>query len=72
MRPLTSLPPTMHRELFQAVGLQETVEMACSCSRGADHWYSRPGARIATPGADARAQSARVGTIGASTSFPAA
>jgi hypothetical protein len=36
------------------VGLQEKVELACTCSRGVDHWYSRPGGAITpiTPIAD--------------------
>ncbi len=41
-----STPTVPHRELFKAAGLQETVELACTCGRGADHWYSRPGGPI--------------------------
>ncbi|MFF2371794.1 hypothetical protein [Agromyces sp. NPDC058110] len=69
MRPTSN--PTMHRELFQAVGLQETVEMACSCSRGADHWYSRPGGQITAPGSDSRTPAQRTRTSPASASRPA-
>ncbi|GAA1940097.1 hypothetical protein GCM10009717_03060 [Agromyces allii] len=41
-----STPTVPHRELFKAAGLQETVELACTCGRGVDHWYSRPGGPI--------------------------
>ncbi|GAA1831416.1 hypothetical protein GCM10009750_14270 [Agromyces salentinus] len=48
--PRSSTPTAPHREFFQAIGLQETVELACTCSRGVDHWYSRPGGPIAPTG----------------------
>lgn len=31
-----------HRELFRAVAIDETVALACTCRRGADHWYGEP------------------------------
>src|SRR5215207_676038 len=31
-----------HREFFHAVTIQETVALACTCRRGADHWYGEP------------------------------
>lgn len=31
--------PIPHREFFRAVTIEETVALACSCSRGVDHWY---------------------------------
>jgi len=31
-----------HRELFHAVSIDETVALACTCRRGADHWYGEP------------------------------
>lgn len=31
-----------HRELFHAVTIDETVALACTCRRGADHWYGEP------------------------------
>lgn len=34
--------PIPHREFFRAVTLEETVALACTCSRGADHWYAEP------------------------------
>ncbi|MFF2387919.1 hypothetical protein [Agromyces sp. NPDC058104] len=34
--------PIPHREFFRAVTLEETVALACTCSRGADHWYGEP------------------------------
>lgn len=33
---------TPHRELFRAAIIQETVAIACTCSRGVDHWYAEP------------------------------
>ncbi|WP_139416246.1 hypothetical protein [Agromyces laixinhei] len=34
--------PTQHREFFRAVTIDETVALACTCNRGADHWYAEP------------------------------
>ncbi|GAA1522115.1 hypothetical protein GCM10009761_25800 [Agromyces terreus] len=48
--PRTSAPTAPHREFFQAVGLEEKVEAACTCSRGVDHWYTRPGGPVAPAG----------------------
>lgn len=31
-----------HREFFHAVTIDETVVLACTCRRGADHWYAEP------------------------------
>lgn len=38
-RRVTSLP---HREFFRAMGSEETIALACTCPRSADHWYAQP------------------------------
>lgn len=66
-RPGTTAP---HRELFRAVSIEETVAIACTCGRGADHWYAEPikpaGQRAAEQGAseaDPPSDEARSATV---------